>query len=141
MKPNGPRTPSGSPPTEKKEPPEEKDSPEDVIKTDQKKMRLATEEFNARLKQYLGIGYFISYRKDGKQNEFEIRFGTNTVSGRPLSKIDYDNVVKQLLKHGFKTDLPNGSQYLRINYQDSLTDDRVMSNVRAEIVGSTMIQE
>jgi hypothetical protein len=160
MKLREPRTPSSSPPdskkkvtesiAEEKQDPneenvteskaEEKGSPEDIIQTDKKKMRVATEEFHARLKQYLGIG-IASYREDGKENEFEIRFGTNSFSGRPLSKIDYDNVVKQLLKHGFKTDLPNGSQYLRINYQDSLTDDRIMSNVRAEIVGSTMIQE
>jgi len=142
----GPRTPSYSPPSIKKmEEPKEQEEPEKsqegVIETDKKRMKTASEEFHLRLKQYLGIGYFISYRKDGKQNEFEIRFGTNTMSGRPLSKIDYDNVVKQLLKHGFKTDLPNGSQYLRINFQDSLTDDRIMSNIRAEIEGTAMIQE
>jgi hypothetical protein len=78
---------------------------------------------------------------DHKQNEFEIRFGTNTTSGRPLSKIDYDNVVKQLLKSGFKTDLPEGHHYLRINYQNSLTDSRKMADVRAEIVGLDLIQD
>jgi len=143
----GPRTPSFSPSEEiarKKGPPpvEEKEkSPDDIISIDKKRMKEASQEFNERLKQYLGNGYFISYRKDDKNNEFEIRFGTNTMSGRPLSKIDYDNVVKQLLKHGFKTDLPNGSQYLRINFQESLTDNRIMSNIRAEIEGTTMIQE
>jgi hypothetical protein len=104
------------------------------------KMKEAKEEFRSRLTQYLGQG-MPNYRVDNKQNEFEIRFGTNTSSGRPLSKIDYDNVVKQLIKNGFTTDLPNGSHYLRINYQDQLTDQRKMANVRAELVGVDMIQE
>ena len=103
-------------------------------------MKEAKDAFYSRLIQYLGQGT-PNYRSDNKQNEFEIRFGTNTSSGRPLSKIDYDNVVKQLLKNGFTTDLPNGIHYLRINYQDQLTDQRKMSNVRAELVGVDMIQE
>lgn len=113
---------------------------DDIVTIDKKKMKIATDEFNARLKQYLGAGT-PNFRQDRKNNEFEIRFGTNTTSGRPLSKIDYDNVVKQLLKHGFTTSLPAGSQYLRINFQKTLTDDRVMDNIRAEVVGQTMIQE
>ena len=107
---------------------------------EQEKIKRAAEEFKARLTQYLASGT-PNYRSDHKQNEFEIRFGTNTRSGRPLSKIDYDNVVKQLLKNGFTTDLPNGHHYLRINYQDQLSDQRKMSNVRAELVGVDMIQE
>ena len=113
---------------------------DDIVTIDKKKMKDATTEFNARLKQYLGAGN-PNFREDKKDNEFEIRFGTNSTSARPLSKIDYDNVVKQLLKHGFTTSLPAGSQYLRINFQKSLTDDKVMDNIRAELVGQTMIQE
>ena len=112
----------------------------DIVMEDKRKTKEASDAFKTRLTQYLGSGT-PNYRTDKKQNEFEIRFGTNTMSGRPLSKIDYDNVVKQLLKAGFTTDLPNGHHYLRINYQDSLTDQRKMSNVRAEIVGTDMIQE
>jgi hypothetical protein len=115
-------------------------SADDVITIDKKMMKDAAAEFHARLKQYLGTGT-PNFRADKKQNEFEIRFGTNSVSGRSLSKIDYDNVVKQLMKNGFTTDLPSGSQYLRINFQKNLTDDRVMDNIRAEVVGQTMIQE
>ena len=113
---------------------------EDPIAIDKKRMDIAREEFKNRLKQYLADGMPM-YRSDGKENEFEIRFGTNTQSGRQLSKINYDNVVKQLLSNGFKTDNPNGSQILRINYQDTLTDDRKMSNIRAEVVGVDLIQE
>ena len=118
----------------------DKGGPKDVVVEDKLKMKHATDAFKERLTQYLGSGY-PSFRDDRKQNEFEIRFGTNTTSGRPLSKIDYDNVVKHLLKSGFTTDLPGGHHYLRINYQDSLTDQRKMSNVRAEIVGTDLVQE
>ena len=114
--------------------------PEDVILEDRLKMKQASEDFHDRLKLYLGTG-MPNFRTDHKQNEFEIRFGTNTTSGRPLSKIDYDNVVKQLLKAGFKTDLPEGYHYLRINYQNSLSDTRRMADVRAEVVGLDLIQE
>lgn len=113
---------------------------EDPIATDKKRMDIAKEDFNKRLKQYLDGGNPM-FRGDKKENEFEIRFGTNTQSGRQLSKINYDNVVKQLLSNGFKTDNQNGIQMLRINYQDSLTDERKMSNIRAEIVGIDLIQE
>jgi hypothetical protein len=134
-----PHTPSMSSPKvegDKSKSPDVKD----IVSEDKKKMSEATQEFKSRLRQYLGDG-FPGSRGDRKQNEFELRFGTNTFSGRPLSKIDYDNVVKQLLKNGFTTELPNGEQYLRINYQDSLTDERIMSKIRAEISGVTMIQE
>ena len=118
----------------------EKRKPEDVIVEDRLKMKQAREDFHDRLKVYLGSG-MPNFRSDHKQNEFEIRFGTNTTSGRPLSKIDYDNVVKQLLKAGFTTNLPQGHDYLRINYQNSLSDSRKMADVRAEIVGLDLIQE
>jgi hypothetical protein len=113
---------------------------DDIIANDKKRMDIAKQEFNNRIKQYLADGNPM-FRSDGKENEFEIRFGTNSQSSRPLSKINYDNVVKQLLRNGFHTDNQNGSQMLRIHYQDSLTDDKKMSNIRAEIVGVDLIQE
>lgn len=116
------------------------DKQTDPVAIDKKRMNIATTEFKNRLKQYLDGGNPM-FRGDKKENEFEIRFGTNTQSGRQLSKINYDNVVKQLVSNGFKTDNENGVQMLRINYQDSLTDERKMSNIRAEIVGIDLIQE
>jgi hypothetical protein len=41
-------------------------------------------------------------KMDGKISELEVRFGTNTRLSRPISKIDYDNVVKRILSDGFK---------------------------------------
>jgi hypothetical protein len=113
---------------------------DDPIAIDKKRMDIARQDFQDRLKQYLAGGNPM-FRADKKENEFEIRFGTNTQSGRPLSKINYDNVVKQLLGNGFTTENSNGIQMLRINYQDSLTDDRKMANIRAEVVGIDLIQE
>jgi mRNA capping enzyme len=81
-------------------------------------------------------------RSDRKVNEVEIRFNTNSRKYRPLSKIDYDNVVKFLYAFGFKTDLPEGFYSLRIfhEYMDS-RGRMTMSNIRAEIVGLDLIQE
>lgn len=81
-------------------------------------------------------------RTDRKINEVEIRFNTNSRKYRPLSKIDYDNVVKYLYAYGFKTDLPEGFHSLRIfhEYMDS-RGKMSMSNIRTEIVGLDLIQE
>ena len=47
--------------------------------------------------------------------ELEIRFGINKKQTKPISKIDYDNVVQQLLLNGWKTDNIEGLQMLRIS--------------------------
>ena len=47
--------------------------------------------------------------------ELEIRFGINKKQTKPISKIDYDNVVHQLLLNGWKTDNIEGLQMLRIS--------------------------
>ena len=72
----------------------------------QKQMRDALES----LKNYLQLYLENTPRIDGKQNEFEIRFGTK--SAKPISKTDYDNVVRQLKTAGFGDSKPiaeNGS--------------------------------
>ena len=76
-------------------------------------------------------------------NELEIRFGTNYRLRRPITKIDYDNVIKQLYSCGFKIENPNGNQMLRVQteYIDPRTGSTKMSNIRAEIVGSDLIQK
>uniref|UniRef100_A0A6C0I0V1 mRNA (guanine-N(7))-methyltransferase n=1 Tax=viral metagenome TaxID=1070528 RepID=A0A6C0I0V1_9ZZZZ len=110
-----------------------------ILDNDQKRMEKAKEDFQNLLQRYL-VGNPI-LPKQQKTDEFEVRFGTNTFSGRELSKIDYDNVVKQLMRSGFATENSDGTQMLRINYQDSLTDVNKMSNIRAEIVGIDLVQE
>ena len=77
-----------------------------------------------------------------KSSELEIRFGTNPKVARPISKIEYDSVVQQLYANGFKTDNINGTQSLKIQneYIDKRTGQNKLSNVRAEITGTDLIQ-
>jgi hypothetical protein len=105
-----------------------------------KKTKEAKIEFQSRLELYLES----TPRIDTKTNEFEIRFGTKSHRhNRPISKIDYDNVVKQLLAFGFQTNNKDGIQMLRIRpqYTDVKTGIVKMSNIRAEIVGIHAIEE
>jgi hypothetical protein len=55
----------------------------------------------------------------------------------------YDNVVKQLYACGFKPENSRGNQILRIQneYVDNRTGATKMSNIRAEIVGTDLVQE
>lgn len=50
--------------------------------------------------------------------ELEIRFGTNPKTGKPLSKIDYDNVVEHFYSAGFTTENVEGLSILRIQNED-----------------------
>jgi hypothetical protein len=120
-------------------------------KKNEKKMILSKEEIDKKTKEakdkfhsYLELYLESTPRIDRKINELEIRFGTKSYGGnRPISKIDYDNVVKQLLSFGFNTDNKDGIQMLRIRpeYIDIKTGIIKMSNIRAEIIGINMIEE
>jgi hypothetical protein len=48
----------------------------------------------------------------GRTTELEVRFTNN---GKPLSKTDYDNIIKRLLGLGFTAKNKNGNHSLRIN--------------------------
>lgn len=99
------------------------------------------EEFENIIKYYLESNPFI--KTDRKSNELELRFGTNKKLSKPISKIDYDNVVKHLYACGFKTKNVDGFQILRINseYVNPRTGQKLMSNIRAEILGMDLIKE
>ena len=89
---------------------------------------------------YLSTSYMITSHKI--LNELEVRFGTKGV--KPITKSDYDNVVKQLKSFGFKVSgEETGEYYLRINceFLDSATGKFKLSNVRTEIKGIPNIQE
>ena len=77
-----------------------------------------------------------------RQHELEISFGT-TRQSRAITKMDYDNVVKQLYSAGFTTENTRGVHMLRIKeeYVDSRTGETRISNTRAEIMGIDLIQE
>jgi hypothetical protein len=101
----------------------------------------AKADFEKMVGQYLENNPILSTGK--KNSEFEIRFGSNPKLSKSISKIDYDNVVKQLYACGFLIDNIDGIQILRIysDYINPQTGDRTMSNIRAEIVGTDMIQQ
>jgi hypothetical protein len=99
------------------------------------------EEFDNIIHHYLESNPFI--KTDRKSSELELRFGTNKVLSKKTSKVDYDNVVKQLYACGFKTKNVDGFQILRINseYINPRTGQRLMSNIRAEILGTDLIAQ
>ena len=77
-----------------------------------------------------------------KNSEVEIRFGGVNRQGKPITKINYENVIKKLYSCGFQPENESGLQILRIS--NEYTDNKGMtkiSNIRAELVGIDMIQE
>ena len=104
-------------------------------------MKQKKEEFENIVSSYLNNNPIIP--QDRKVSELEIRFGTNPKLSKPISKMDYDNVVKQLYACGFKPENKAGNQLLRMQneYIDVKTGKLKMSNIRAEIVGTDLIQE
>jgi hypothetical protein len=111
-------------------------------KQDEKKPeRSPKDDFETMVEFYLASNPVL--KKDYKTSELEVRFGTNPRVAKPISKIDYDNVVQQLMVAGFKTSKSEGLSILRI--QNEFTDTREgetrISNIRAEIVGLDLIQE
>jgi len=106
-----------------------------------KDVKQKKESFETLLHEYLESNPVV--KRDGKTNELEVRFGINTKQAPPLSKINYDNVIKQLYSSGFKSTNIDGIQLLRIQseYFDAKIGKTKTSNIRAEIVGSHMIQE
>ena len=56
-------------------------------------------ELENLLKSYLDSTPVLT--SDNKTKEFEIRFGSNAKLVKPLTQVDYENVVRQLLSCGF----------------------------------------
>jgi len=82
------------------------------------------------------------YIKDiNKNNELEVRFGTKGI--KPLTKIDYDNVIRKIKSLGFTSTLEQGNYMLRISneFLDPMTSKFKISSIRAEINGFHAIQE
>ena len=85
--------------------------------------------------------------KDSQYSEVEMeaKFGTRGI--RPLTKIDYDNVIKKLMSNGWTTLYPNGYHLLRI--QPEFLDIRTgqfkttsdFDRFRIEIEGINSIQD
>ena len=109
----------------------------------EKLAKAAKEQFEKMVENYLAGSSSFMQHGNISASEFEVRFGSNPRLAKPVSKIDYDNVVKQLYSCGFKPQVEDGTHLLRINseYIDTRTGITKMSNIRAEITGLDMIQE
>ena len=82
------------------------------------------------------------YVKDVTRNhELEVRFGTRGI--KPLTKVDFDNVVRKLKSLGFTCANEQGNYMLRIQneFLDPGTGSIRMSDIRTEIIGFNGIQE
>ena len=108
-----------------------------------------TEQLNKLMEIYLNSKPQISGAKYQTRDvpELEVRFGTQAGKhplARPISKIDYENVVKTLYAVGFKPQGGNtdGFHVLRIQteYYDRKMNRHKLSNIRAEVVGMDLIQ-
>lgn len=98
------------------------------------------EEFERIVQYYLESNPMVS--RNNKISELEVRFNTNSKISTPITKIDYDNVVKQLYANGFVPEINDGIHMLRI--QNQYVDPNGIqktSNMRAEIIGLDLIQE
>lgn len=102
------------------------------------------DELDSMIQSYLD-GFEMKNKK--RIPELEIRFGTgnsfqNKNVIKPTSKIDSDNVVKQLYNAGFTTDNKDGQHLLRITPDTThinRNNESKKSKVRLEIVGIDLI--
>ena len=94
--------------------------------------------FNNIVKKFISDIPYVQNTNEIK--ELEVRF--QTIGKRRISKIDYDNVCKNLLSHGFKF-IKNGIDLLRVSneFTDRTTGRNKISNVRTEIRGIDNIKE
>jgi hypothetical protein len=75
-----------------------------------------------------------------KNPELEVRFGTNPQLKKPITMVDYDNILQKLLSIGFKPEFPEGVHILRI-YSEKPKTKGVFANIRTEINGLYWIQQ
>jgi len=117
------------------------------------------ERFEHMVKIYIESNPII--KSNNQTSELEIRFNATSryinykhsannatgvekvFSNKTITKIDYDNVIKQLYQLGFDTSNKTGNHLLRISneYTDHKTGYNKISNIRAELAGLDLIQE
>ena len=99
-------------------------------------------------KKQLGViaSYFLEH-PDEKYSKYELeaKFGTRGI--KPITKLDYDNVIKTLLSLGYHTSNPTGTYTLKIQpeFLDAKTGEFKntpdLDRFRVEITGMPAIQE
>lgn len=131
------------PPFEKKEindvPNEifEKDIEEDD-KTLVKKDKSAPQKFEDLVKLYYQLNPYVYSASVNK--ELEVRFGTRGI--KPLTKLNYDNVIRKLKNSEFSCSNEQGMYRLSIQneYINKISGKYELSNIRAEIQSLAAIQ-
>ena len=94
---------------------------------------------NEKLKKYLDIYLVHGGNRKNTVDELEARFGTQ----KPITKIQFDDVIAKLKSLGFRMENMTGSYRLTIQpeYTDPNTGYTKTSNIRTEISGMSNIQE
>ena len=114
------------------------------VSKEKKISRLDTKEPPKVLLDRISLAYLNSQDIKYSYTEMEVKFGTRGF--KPLTKIDYDNVVKKLISNGWTTINPEGLYLLRI--QPEFLDVRTgqyktsgdFDRFRIEIDGFTHVQ-
>ena len=77
--------------------------------------------------------YLLNIQRGGREgtSEMEVRFGTAR-GMKPVSRIEYDNVVKRLLSAGFTIGMENYMLRMNSEYTDPKTGRTRISNIRAK---------
>jgi hypothetical protein len=104
-----------------------------------KQTKSSKEKLDELLRDYL-VSNPIVKSADGV-SEVEVRFGTG--KRKPISKIQFNQVVQQLQQCGFESDNIQGVQMLRVipETRDKVSGIYKTASIRAEITGTDMIQE
>ena len=91
------------------------------------------QHFDNLVKKFYDTNPYIS--SGNVYNELEVKFGTRGI--KPLTRNDYDNVIKTLKSFGFTSTDYIGKALLRINWEflDSTSGRFKPSDIRVEIVG------
>ena len=115
---------------------EDKGTRADIEEKKYKKLTPA-EEFDKLINRYYSSKLYLD--TSNKKNELEVRFGTKGI--KPITKNDYDNVVKVLKSFGFNCVNQIGQDILRIKseFLDNTGKFR-QSDLRVEINGFVSIE-
>jgi hypothetical protein len=118
--------------------------PEEMLREEEEEKQKEIKEppqkrFNDLVNSFYNNNPFVKNTKWSQ--ELEVKFGTKGI--RPLSRNDYDNVVKKLKSLGFRTSDSDGLYSLRVNceFLDSTTGRFKMSDIRTEIDNIYAIEE
>ena len=144
---DNPPTPTPTPPSPKLEAVVPKEAPADLFREEAPYEKPAdkkhAEPNQKRLNDLINIFYSKNpfYITKTKLHELEVRFGTKGI--KPLTRNDYDNVIKKLKSFGFTTTDSSGMYSLRVNceFLDSRTGKYKVSDIRTEISGIHTIQD